>query len=91
MSKMREYLHNKYLQVGCTAALAVGSALPAAFALDGDAASTSNAAVMTAINQAASSVKSDSAAVIAAGIGLGVIFWGARVLWRNFRSLGSAK
>lgn len=46
---------------------------------------------MTAINQAASSVKSDSAAVIAAGIGLGVIFWGARVLWRNFRSLGSTK
>lgn len=90
MSKMREYLHNKYLQVGCTTALAVGSALPAAFAAD-EGASTSNAAVMTAINQAASSVKSDSAAVIAAGIGLGVIFWGARVLWRNFRSLGSTK
>lgn len=90
MSKMREYLHNKYLQVGCTAALAVGSDLPAAFAVD-EGASTSNAAVMTAINQAASSVKSDSAAVIAAGIGLGVIFWGARVLWRNFRSLGSTK
>lgn len=90
MSKMREYLHSKYLQVGCTAALAVGSALPSAFALDGDAA-TSNAAVMTAINSAAASVKSDSAAVIAAGIGLGVIFWGARVLWRNFRSLGSTK
>lgn len=88
MSKMREYLHSKYLQVGCTAALAVGAALSAAFAA-GE--SDSNTAVMTAIESAAAGVKSDSAAVIAAGIGLGVIFWGARVLWRNFRSLGSTK
>lgn len=43
--------------------------------------------VTSIINEAANSVKSDAATVIAAAIGLGVVFWGAKVLWGKFKSM----
>lgn len=43
--------------------------------------------VTTAITEAATSVKGDATTVIAAAVGVGVIFWGAKVLWRNFKSM----
>jgi divalent metal cation (Fe/Co/Zn/Cd) transporter len=39
------------------------------------------------ITDAANSVKSDAGTFIAAAIGLGVIFWGAKVLWGKFKSM----
>lgn len=83
--KIREYLHSKSLQLGCTAAIAAGSILPSAFALD--EAAGGNSAVVTAINSAVTSVKGDAATVIGAAVGLGVVFWGARVLWSKFKGM----
>lgn len=82
--KIREYLHSKSLQLGCTAAIAAGSILPSAFALDD---TTGNTAVVDAINSAVTSVKGDAATVIGAAVGLGVVFWGARVLWSKFKGM----
>lgn len=50
------------------------------------AASETNA-VTSVITDAANSVKSDAGTVIASAIGLGVVFWGARVLWSKFKSM----
>lgn len=44
-------------------------------------------AVVTAINEAVTSVSGDAATVIGAAVGLGVIFWGAKVLWSKFKSM----
>lgn len=44
-------------------------------------------AVVTAIQSAVSSVTADATPVIAAAIGLGVVFWGARVLWTKFKGM----
>lgn len=84
MSKIREYLHSKSLQLGCTAAIAAGSILPSAFAVD-DA--SGNSAVVTAIQSAVTSVKGEATTVIGAAVGLGVVFWGAKVLWGKFKSM----
>lgn len=84
MSKIREYLHSKSLQLGCTAAIAAGSILPSAFALDE---ASGNSAVVTAIQSAVTSVKGDATTVIGAAVGLGVVFWGAKVLWGKFKSM----
>lgn len=85
MSKIREYLHCKSLQLGCTAAVLAGSVLPSTFALDES--STGNTAVVSAIQSAVTSVKGDAATVIGAAVGLGVVFWGAKVLWGKFKSM----
>lgn len=45
--------------------------------------------VITAINEAATSLTSDAGTVIAAGIGIGVVFFGAKLLWRKFKSMAS--
>ena len=84
MSKIREYLHCKSLQIGCTAAVLAGSVLPSAFAADEGA---GNTAVVSAIQSAVTSVKGDAATVIGAAVGLGVVFWGAKVLWSKFKGM----
>lgn len=72
------------MQLGCTAAIAAGSILPSAFALDE---ASGNSAVVTAIQSAVTSVKGDATTVIGAAVGLGVVFWGAKVLWGKFKSM----
>lgn len=43
--------------------------------------------VSDAINTAVSGVKSEANVVIASAIGLGVVFWGAKLLWSKFKSM----
>ncbi len=43
--------------------------------------------VTTAIEAVTGEVKTEAAKVIAAGIGVGVLFWGARYLWKSFRAI----
>ena len=45
--------------------------------------------IVTAITSASSSLVADSADVIAAGVAVGVVFFGARLLWRKFKSMAS--
>ena len=44
-------------------------------------------AVITAINSAATSLTADATTVISAAIGLGVVFFGAKLLWSKFKSM----
>lgn len=45
--------------------------------------------VITAITEAAASLTADAGTVIASAIGIGVIFFGAKLLWRKFKSMAS--
>lgn len=51
------------------------------------AASSGASAVVSAIQGAVTSVGGDAALVIAAAVGLGITFWGAKVLWSKFKSM----
>ena len=53
----------------------------------GEVAATSIANVATAITGAVSDVAPQAIAVITAAVGLGVIFWGAKLLWNKFKSM----
>ena len=48
---------------------------------------TTSSAIVTTISDAATNLGSQAAPVIAAAIGLGVIFWGAKVLWSKFKGM----
>lgn len=43
--------------------------------------------VVTAITEAATNVKTDAGSIIAAAVGVGIVFWGAKVLWSKFKSM----
>lgn len=43
--------------------------------------------VSNAINTAVAGVKSEASVVIGSAIGLGVVFWGAKLLWSKFKSM----
>jgi len=44
-------------------------------------------AVVTAINSGVTSVTGDASVVIGAAVGLGVVFWGAKILWSKFKAM----
>lgn len=44
-------------------------------------------AIVTAIQGAATDVLGDATPVIVAAIGVGIVFWGARVLWSKFKGM----
>lgn len=43
--------------------------------------------IVTAIEAGVTSVTADSGTVIAAAVGLGVVFWGAKLLWSKFKAM----
>lgn len=43
--------------------------------------------VVTAITTAGTDVVGDAAPIIAAAIGVGIVFWGAKVLWTKFKGM----
>lgn len=45
--------------------------------------------VIASITEAAESLTSDAGTVIATAIGISVIFFGAKLLWRKFKSMAS--
>ncbi len=52
-----------------------------------EVAGTSIANVAAAITGAVSDVSPEAIKVITAAVGLGVIFWGAKLLWNKFKSM----
>lgn len=44
-------------------------------------------AIVSTITDAANTLTADAAPVIAAAVGLGIVFWGAKVLWSKFKSM----
>lgn len=89
--KIKEMMRGKVMQVGTAIMLAAPAISCAAFAanetpaLEGD----STNAVVSAINTAVTSVKGDAVTVIGAAVGLGVVFWGAKVLWKKFKDMAT--
>lgn len=45
------------------------------------------AAITTIITEAGTDLIGQAAPVIAAAIGIGVVFWGAKVLWSKFKGM----
>lgn len=43
--------------------------------------------VTTAIEGASGNVKTEAIKVITAALGVGIVFWGAKKLWRSFKSI----
>jgi hypothetical protein len=73
---VKGFLREKGMQVGTAVMLAA----PAAEA-------TGSSSVVKIISDAASGLKTDALTVIAAGVGIGVVFWGAKVLWSKFKGM----
>ena len=44
-------------------------------------------AIVTAIQEASTGLIADASPVIAAGVGIGVVFFGAKLLWGKFKSM----
>ena len=74
------------MQVGTAVMLAAPAVMCAAGAVDG-AEATGSSSVVKIISAAATGLKTDALSVIAAGVGIGVVFWGAKVLWSKFKGM----
>lgn len=89
--KIKEMMRSKAMQVGTALMVAAPAISCAAFAanespaVEGDGTN----AVVSAINAAVTSVKGDAVTVIGAAVGLGVVFWGAKVLWKKFKGMAT--
>jgi len=46
-----------------------------------------SATVVSVITDAVTSMNADALAIIGAGVGLGVVFWGAKLLWTKFKGM----
>lgn len=44
-------------------------------------------AIVTAIQGAVTQVTGDATTVIGSAVGLGIVFWGAKLLWSKFKSM----
>lgn len=86
MNKIKSFFRRKGAQVG-TALVAVTSVLPMAGASGSESPEVATSGVVTAITTAAESVKTDALTVIGVAIGVGIVFWAARVLWSKFKGM----
>ena len=82
---VKGFLREKGMQVGTAVMLAAPAIMCSAGAVDGEAAGSSS--VVKIISDAATGLKTDALSVIAAGVGIGVVFWGAKVLWSKFKGM----
>ena len=94
--KIKELMRNKGMQIGTALMMAAPAISCAAFAAnDGvsplaDAGATDGStSVVKIITDAASGLKSDAVTVIGAAIALGVVFWGAKVLWKKYKGMAT--
>ncbi len=78
-------------QAGSAIALSAVSLLPVAGAVEdaggGETVTAETSAIVTAITDAAESLQGDAATVIGAAVALGLVFWGAKVLWSKFKGM----
>lgn len=82
---VKGFLREKGMQVGTAVMLAAPAVMCAAGAVDGEV--TGSSSVVKIISDAATGLKTDALSVIAAGVGIGVVFWGAKVLWSKFKGM----
>lgn len=67
---------------GTVALLSAGSAFA-----EGGSGTSGLSSVTTAVTTAAGEVKTEGAKVISAAIGVGIVFWGAKLVWSKFKSM----
>lgn len=83
MNKAKQFLHDKSMKLGVAATMAVSTILP----LAGAAEVSDSSGVVAAITGAADSLKADGLTVIGAAVGIGILFFGAKVLWSKFKGM----
>lgn len=93
--KIKEIMRNKGMQVGTALMMAAPAISCAAFAANdgvspvGEPGAADSTSVVSIITNAASGLKSDAVTVIGAAIALGVVFWGAKVLWKKYKGMAT--
>ncbi|MDY3618092.1 hypothetical protein [Agathobaculum sp.] len=80
--KAKVWLKDKAAKIGIAATLASAAVMTCA-----GAAAESPSGAMDIINEATTSLRSDAVTVIAAGLGIGVLFFGAKFLWSKFKGM----
>ena len=87
---VKAFLREKGMQVG-TAVMVAAPAIMCAAGAANDTVALSEAdgstSVVSIISNAVTGLKTDAMSVIGAAIGLGVVFWGAKVLWGKFKGM----
>lgn len=63
------------------------AALPVLSFADGDGGAGGLTSVETAITKAAADVTTSGGKVIAAAVSVGIVFWGAKLVWGKFKSM----
>ncbi len=86
MNKIKEVLRNKYYQMGTLMCVGTAALLPAASAAEGDVPAGAST-VVSSITTAAESLKGDAVTVIGAAVGVGIVFFGAKLLWSKFKGM----
>lgn len=92
--KIKEIMRNKGMQVGAAFMMAAPAISCAAFAANDGVSPLSEVdasgnSVVKIITDAASGLKGDAVTVIGAAIALGVVFWGAKVLWKKYKGMAT--
>lgn len=89
--KVKDFMREKGMQIGTAVMLAGPAIACSAFAADGVSPlavdGDSSTSVVSIITDAASGLKGDAMTVIGGAIALGVVFWGAKVLWGKFKGM----
>lgn len=83
-------VRRRFCQVGTALAVSAASLLPVAGAVEdtgGGETVVENSAIITAITDAAESLQGDAVTVIGVAVALGLVFFGAKLLWRHFKGM----
>lgn len=80
--KMQE-MSGKVKRVAIVAGPIALGVVPACFAAEGDGSTT----VASTITSQVAGLKTDALTVIGAAVGLGVVFWGAKLMWSKFKGM----
>ena len=83
IDKVKKVLHDKSMRLGVAATMAASAILPFAGASAGEA----DSGVVTAITGAADSLKGDAVKVIGVAVTIGILFFGAKLLWSKFKGM----
>lgn len=79
-------MNEKMKKVGYAVATGVTSAvLPFISFADGESGGLT--AVSTAITKAGSDVVTAAGPIVTSAVGVGIVFWGAKVIWRKFKEI----
>lgn len=90
--KIKAFLNEKGMKIATAAMLAapaIACAAGAANDVSPLASEDGSTSVVSIITDAATGLKGDAMTVIGAAIALGVVFWGAKTLWKKYKGMAT--